>query len=146
MTTLKKNLKKVAQKFVERTFNVVSLHRIWKSKAPQTVVRLSSEGSKREFFRHAKRDIAVHIGVLIHAEIPAKSEKWGDKPTFWGTETVKFSDFYDFCGEINKNKHYEVHKDIESDTPESGRADERQQPAGTTRQHRTHASPWIMVV
>ena len=45
---------------------------------PQTVVRLSSEGSKRDFFRHAKRDIAVHIGVLIHAEIPAKSEKCGD--------------------------------------------------------------------
>ena len=70
-------------------------------------------------------DIAVHIGVLIHAEIPAKSKKRGDKPFFLCEEAVNMSDFYDFCTEINKNKHYEVHKDIESDTPESGRADGR---------------------
>ena len=55
----------------QTSLSLLSLNR----NAPQTVVRLSSEGSKRDFFRHAKRDIAVHIGVLIHAEIPAKSEK-----------------------------------------------------------------------
>jgi hypothetical protein len=43
------------------------------------------------------------------------------------------SDFYDFCREINKYKHNEGYEDLESNTPEFGRADERQQPAGTKR-------------
>ena len=75
LTTLKKNFEKSCSKIRRAHFQCRIFAPDLKVKAPQTVVRLSSEGSKRDFFRHAKRDIAVHIGVLIHAEIPAKSEK-----------------------------------------------------------------------